>query len=204
MECFEHAIERNQSYALAYSGIAEAHVLQTLISGFNAREQWNRIRLATDPALRLDPCLAEAHTAAGIASFFLGWDWPSAERSVQRAIELNPNYAVAHQFYAHLLSNWQRRGGLQRDSRNIDPLTPMMHTAAGAISQSRFVPPYAFAVACAGLSDDDATLEWLERACAARDIGLVFLPCDLRWAALRLTRGSDDCSDTAGFRMLAR
>ena len=76
MESFEAAVQKDPSYANAYSGIAEAHVFQTLIIGANALDQWSKVRLATDKALSLDPNLAEAHTVAGMADFFMGWDWP--------------------------------------------------------------------------------------------------------------------------------
>ena len=92
------------------------------------------MRIATEKALSLDPNLAEAHTAKGIASFFMTWDWPAGERSFLRAIELNPNYAIAHQYYAHLLSNAGRHGEAIAEiqkAREMDPLSPMIETFAG-------------------------------------------------------------------------
>jgi TolB-like protein/tetratricopeptide (TPR) repeat protein len=275
MQCFEGAVGKDSSYALAFSGVAEAHVLQTLITGLNALDQWHRVRVATDTALGLDPSLTEGHAAAGMANFFMGWDWPAAERSFQRAIELNPNYAVAHQFYGHLLSNWRRHDEALIEiekARELDPLSPMMHTLAGQfllmagrydealgplqqalaidpdlfpthsvlgwlydqtnrpdaaleefrsayrlsgnvhqlayqgvvlgrigrraealqiittmsqISQSRFVPPFGFALVHAALGDREAAFQWLEKAYDVRDIGLVFLPVDPKWDSLR-------------------
>jgi tetratricopeptide (TPR) repeat protein len=63
----------------------------------------------------------------------VGWDWAAAERSFLRAIDLNPNDAIAHQFYAQLLSNSLRHdeaiAEIER-ARAIDPLAPIMHTFA--------------------------------------------------------------------------
>jgi TolB-like protein len=108
-EYFEAAVEKDPSYARAYAGIAEALVFETFITGTNATDQWRKVRLAADKALSLDPELSEAHATAGIADFFMGWDWGAAERSFRRAIALNPNNATAHFYYAHLLSNSLRR-----------------------------------------------------------------------------------------------
>ena len=134
MESFEAAVQKDPSYANAYSGIAETHVFQTLIIGVNALDQWNKVRLATDKALSLDPNLAEAHTAAGMANFFMGWDWAAAERSFKRAIELNPNDAKAHVYYGHLLSNWLRHDEALAEiqkARQLDPLSPVTYTFVG-------------------------------------------------------------------------
>ena len=133
---FEAAIQKDPSYALAHAGLADTYIVQKLITWANPRDDWNKTRLATETALSLDPNLAEAHTAAGMASFFMTWDWAAAERSFRRAIELNPNYAIAHQFYGHLLSNSLRHqeaiAEIQK-AREIDPLSPMMHTFSGGV-----------------------------------------------------------------------
>jgi len=136
VECFEAAIQKDPTYALAHAGLADTYVIQAMISGSDPRELWEKARFETEKALSLDPNLAEAHTAAGMASFFMGWKWAAAEHSFQRAIQLNPNYAIAHQYYAHFLSNARRHeeaiGEIQK-AREIDPLSPMMHTYTGGI-----------------------------------------------------------------------
>ena len=136
IEYLEAAIQKDPSYALAHAGLADTYVVQAMITGADPRDFWKKARIATEKALSLDPNLAEAHTAKGMTSFFMTWDWPAAERSFRRAIELNPNYAIAHQFYAHFLSNARRPqeaiAEIQK-ARDIDPLSPMMHSFAGAI-----------------------------------------------------------------------
>lgn len=136
VDLFEAALQKDPSFALAHAGLAHTHIVQTLVSAANPVEQRKKARAAVDKALSLDPNLAEAHTAAGMASFFMDWEWEAAERSLRRAIGLDPNSATAHQFYAHLLSNWRRHdeaiAEIQK-AREIDPLSPMMHTFAGGI-----------------------------------------------------------------------
>jgi TolB-like protein/DNA-binding winged helix-turn-helix (wHTH) protein/Tfp pilus assembly protein PilF len=136
LEYVEAALRKDPTYALAHAALADTYVIQALVSWADPRDLWEKARMESEKALGLDPNLAEAHTAKGIANFFMAWDWPTAERSFRRAIELNPNYAIAHQFYGHLLSNSRRHeeaiAEIQK-ARNIDPLSPMMHTFAGGI-----------------------------------------------------------------------
>jgi TolB-like protein/DNA-binding winged helix-turn-helix (wHTH) protein/Tfp pilus assembly protein PilF len=136
VEYLTAAIQKDPSYALAYAGLADTYVVQAVITWSDPRELWSKAKLATEKALSLDPNLAEAHTAAGMVSFFMTWDWVSAERSFRRAVELNPNSAIAHQFYAHFLSNSVRPSEAVAEiqkAREIDPLSPMMHTFGAAI-----------------------------------------------------------------------
>jgi Tfp pilus assembly protein PilF len=78
--------------------------------------------------------LAEGHAAAGWIDFFLGWDWPRAEQALRRAIELNPNYALARFHLAHLLSNSVRHDEaieMILHARDLDPLSAIMHSFHG-------------------------------------------------------------------------
>ena len=133
-QCFTEAIAKTPSYAPAYAALASLYVLQILINTADATDRWTRARRAAEAALQLDPNLGEAHAAAAIMEFYVGWDWNAAERSFLRAIELNPNDAIAHQFYAQLLSNLRRYDESIAEieqARAIDPLAPVMHTFAG-------------------------------------------------------------------------
>jgi tetratricopeptide (TPR) repeat protein len=86
-------------------------------------------------ALELDETLAQAHASLGVVKFFYGWDWPGAERELRRAIELNPNYAVAHHCYGVLLNTLQRNDEavteLQR-ALALDPLSLGVNNYLGA------------------------------------------------------------------------
>ena len=100
---FEQAIALDPNYALAYSGLADSYVLAYLYSPRNRREWVKRAKQALERALGLDPQLAQAlATSAGI-TFQYDWDFAGAEKSFLHAIELNPNYATAHQWYAEML-----------------------------------------------------------------------------------------------------
>jgi TolB-like protein/Tfp pilus assembly protein PilF len=132
-QCFKETIAKTPSYAPAHAALASIYVLQILLNTADADVRWTRARLATETALQLDPRLGEAHAAAAMVDFYVGWDWTAAERSFRRAIDLNPNDAIAHQFYAQLLSNLRRHdeaiAEIER-ARAIDPLASTMHTFA--------------------------------------------------------------------------
>jgi Tfp pilus assembly protein PilF len=135
-QCFQEAIAKAPSYALAHAALADTYVLQILMNAANGTDQWPRARRAIATALEHDPNLGEAHAAAAITDFYVGWDWPAAERSFLRAIALNSNDPIAHQFYAQLLSCSLRHDEAIAEverARAIDPLAPIMHTFAASM-----------------------------------------------------------------------
>ncbi len=100
VEYFQQAIEKDPTYALAYSGLADSYTSFTSNSLRPAAETYPRAKEAALKALQIDDSLSEAHSSlAGVkANYEL--DWSGAEKESQRAIELNPSYATAHQRYA--------------------------------------------------------------------------------------------------------
>ena len=105
LEYFRKAIEKDPRYALAYTGVADSY---TVGSGrylaLPAKEAYPRARVAAEKALQIDDSLAEAHASMASIKMEYDWDWAGAEREFRRAVELNPNYATAHQWYAEYLS----------------------------------------------------------------------------------------------------
>ncbi len=101
IEYFETAIALDSDWALAHSGLAQAYVLlATFDPSARPRDSMPRARAAAERALELDDELAPAHTAlAGVREFY-DWDWEGAEAEFQRALELDPSYAIAHFWYA--------------------------------------------------------------------------------------------------------
>ena len=105
---FQQAIQLDPNYALAYVGLSEANRSLALGGEMTPTEFLPKAREAAQKALDLDDALAEAHTALGVTSFWYDWNWSEAENQFKRALELNPNSADTHMFYAHLLSNTGR------------------------------------------------------------------------------------------------
>jgi serine/threonine-protein kinase len=131
-EFFRQAIGKDSGYALAYAGLADAYYMQ---SGVIApREILPQSKAAAERALALDDTLAEAHTALGAVHFYYEWEWTAAEQSFRRAVELNPNYALAHQQLGRVLSARGRpdESILEMErARRLDPLSPGAATGLG-------------------------------------------------------------------------
>ena len=100
---FQAAIDTDPTYALAYAGLAECYAVLNVYTGTLDPEALPRARAAAKRALEIDDELTEAHTTLAYVTMNFDWDWDQAERQFRRAIELNPNYATAHQWYGELL-----------------------------------------------------------------------------------------------------
>jgi serine/threonine protein kinase/Flp pilus assembly protein TadD len=101
VEHFQDAITKDPNYAVAYAGLADSYVLLGGIYGVEPPpEAMAKAEAAVQKALELDGALAEPHTSLAMIKFWYDWDWSGAEREFRRAIELNPRYPPAHQWYA--------------------------------------------------------------------------------------------------------
>jgi serine/threonine-protein kinase len=100
---FEQAIAEDPRYALAYSGLADSYGLQVDYRGVPVTEGYRRAGAYARQALALDDTIAEAHTSLGWVLFIYDWDWDGGAQVFRRALELNPRYATAHQWYSFLL-----------------------------------------------------------------------------------------------------
>ena len=105
---FEQAVAEDPRYALAYTGLADSYAVQLDYRSVPVAEGFQRAKEYARKALALDEGLAEAHASLAWALFIYDWDWEGAARSFRRAIEINPRYATAHQWYAFLLATQGR------------------------------------------------------------------------------------------------
>ena len=101
---FEQAIAEDPRYALAYTGLADSYALHVDYRSVPVAEGFERAKTYARQALALDETLAEAHASLAWTVFIYDWDWDTAHREFRRAIELDPRYATAHQWYAFLLT----------------------------------------------------------------------------------------------------
>jgi TolB-like protein/Tfp pilus assembly protein PilF len=107
---FEQAIAADPAYALAYTGLADSFALHIDYRNVPVHEGFQKAKLYARKAVDLDDSLAEAHASLAWSLFIYDWDWQAAEKEFARAIELDPQYAPAHQWYAFLLAS---RGRLE-------------------------------------------------------------------------------------------
>jgi len=132
---FEEAVERDNHFAHAYSGLADCYIVLVDHGYMPPREGYDKARKALAIALDLDNSLVEAHASLGNL-LSKEWKWRAADEEFSRAIELNPNYAKAHHWYSiHLLS----RGFVDEATKemkvaeDLDPVSPMIHAYAGGL-----------------------------------------------------------------------
>jgi TolB-like protein/DNA-binding winged helix-turn-helix (wHTH) protein len=98
-EYFQQAIAKDPNYAPAYAGLANSYALMPGYTLAPAAHYMPKAREAAVRALEIDDALPEAHVALALILENYDWDWNTAEKEYRRAIELNPNYATAHQWY---------------------------------------------------------------------------------------------------------
>ena len=101
---FEQAIEADRRYAPAYTGLSDSYALQLDYRSVPVAEGFARAKAYARQALELDDSLAEAHASLAWSLFIYDWDFPAARQEFQRAIQLDPGYATAHQWYAFCLA----------------------------------------------------------------------------------------------------
>jgi TolB-like protein len=133
---FQQATIKDPNYASAYAGLADSYAL---MGGYSERPQAefiSKARAAALKALEIDETLPEAHTGLALIVQNYDWDWKTAEKEFRRAIDLNPNYATAHHWYAeHLMWRGRFDEAFQESerARQLDPLSLIIAADNGAI-----------------------------------------------------------------------
>jgi len=133
VECYQQAIAKDQNYALAYAGLADAYFLgaDDLLSW---HEYLAKAEQATARALELDGTLAEAHVSSAMLKFWFHWDWVGAEKAFKQALELDPKYPTAHHWYAeYLIVKSRFDEGLReiKKAQELDQLSKAISTDVG-------------------------------------------------------------------------
>jgi len=129
LEYFQQAIEKDPTFALAYSGVADTYDLLATPDAGGAMapdEALPKGKKAALKAIELDETLAEPHVSLAHVKYYYDRDWSGAEREFKRAIELNPNYPQAHHWYAiYLVWSGRTNEGLAeiRRAQELDPLS---------------------------------------------------------------------------------
>ena len=132
IDYFKEAIRHSPNYALAFSGLADAYSTRANRSRASAnREQaYLLARQAASKAVSIDDDLAEAHASLGIIARNADWNWLESEKALKHAIDLNPNYPTAHQYYALLLASVGRIDEALSEittAQRLDPLSPVIN-----------------------------------------------------------------------------
>ncbi|MFY9555001.1 MAG: protein kinase [Blastocatellia bacterium] len=134
IEYFQRAIESDSEYALAYAGLADSYNILASYSALEPKDAFPVAKAAAARALELDPKLAEAHASLAFVKFGYDWDWPGSERGFQQAIQLNPGYSFAHNFYAVTLAAFGRFDeafAQIKRAQELEPLSLPINTNLG-------------------------------------------------------------------------
>ena len=133
---FRQAVEKDPSYALAYSGLADSHIGTAFYHYAAPHKVMPLARTAALKALEIDPSLAEAHTSLAHLKANYEWDWGESERLSRRAIALEPGYATGHQWFGiHCLAPMGRLEEAiaeTRSARQLEPLSAVFNAFVGA------------------------------------------------------------------------
>ena len=125
IDYFNQAIELDANYPLAYAGLADSYALLSSFNFMPPTEATPKARGFALKALSLDDSLAEPHTTLALTMLQFDYDFAGAEREYKRAIELNPNYATAHQWYGELLTSAGRFDAAGTEYRRALELEPL-------------------------------------------------------------------------------
>ena len=131
---FEKAIALDTNYARAYAGLADCFNLFAEAGVASELESAPKAREAALKALELDNNLAEAHAALALYKRLFKWDWPGAEQGFKKAIELDPNYPWARQWYSQLLMALDRTEQSIAEIKraiDVDPFAANLHRNLG-------------------------------------------------------------------------
>lgn len=135
VEFYNQAIEKDPTYALSYVGLANCYLSVNFKSPITREERVGMVKAAANKALEIDPKLGgEVHAVLAINSCFNEWDWTNADREYRRAIELSPNYATAHHWYAEFLATegrFDESFAEYQRALELDPLSLAVKTDLG-------------------------------------------------------------------------
>jgi Flp pilus assembly protein TadD len=204
------ALDPNYGFAHLQLGVVLAYLGRI----DEAREALRRAR-------ELEPLWSLTHALSAHVDFIAG-DYESSIEYAQRSIAIAPHAWIAYLHLAHAherLGNGaaalqalhdveQRapanskllslRGFILASMRRVDEARAVVHVLE-AIAAERYLPPYAVALVYAGLEDTERALEWLDRAYTARDVHLIFLVVDPKWASCASDPRFQRLIDRCGF-----
>lgn len=134
IELFQKSIDEDPQYAPAFVGLADAYSMLGDHTGQTSGEYRQQANAAAMQALKIDDQLAEAHATLGYLRM-RNWEWRGVEQELRRAIEIDPNYATAHQWYSIFLELQGRPGEAIAEAlraQELDPLSPIINESLGS------------------------------------------------------------------------
>ncbi|MFZ1139160.1 MAG: tetratricopeptide repeat protein [Candidatus Sulfotelmatobacter sp.] len=133
---FRRSIEIDPTYAPSYAGLADCYELlgSAPYSTLTPKEAFPQAEAAARKALELDGTLAEAYVPLGYSQLVYEWNFPEARKDFERALQLRPGYATAHQFYGYYLTAMGKSAEAiaeRKKAVELDPISPLLNSALG-------------------------------------------------------------------------
>jgi TolB-like protein/Tfp pilus assembly protein PilF len=132
IDYFQSAVNEDPQYAQAYSGLADTYALLGSLPLSKVRDTaMAKAKEMALTALKLDDSLADAHTSLAFVEMHYEWKFREAEQEFRRAVELDPNYSTAHQWYAIDLAALGQMDEAVTEldrARQTDPLSAIVNT----------------------------------------------------------------------------
>src|SRR5438034_4391350 len=136
IEHFQQSIARDPDFALGHAGLADSYIALTFYNFAAPHETMPKAKESAIKALALDDPLAEAHASLAHILMNYDWNWAAAEKEFKRSIELQPDYATAHEWYAihYLTATGRFEEAVQEMKRalELEPASLVMNTFMGA------------------------------------------------------------------------
>jgi len=136
IDYYQQAIQLAPDFAPAYAALGDVYAVISIRGGPPPSESYPRARDAAEKALQLDHSLADAHALLGEVKVNYDHDWAGGEQEFRSAVELNPNYATAHHWYAAYLASMKRPQEAEAEidkASTLDPLSLIINEARGEI-----------------------------------------------------------------------
>jgi serine/threonine-protein kinase len=133
---FQQAADKDPNYTLAYTGIADSCALIPVYGAGAPQDYYPRAKAAAEKSVSLDDALGETHISlANVLFRYL--KLAESVREFERGIELNPNYATAHQWYGRLpllmTGQFDRAIAELKRAVALDPVSPIIHSDLGTV-----------------------------------------------------------------------
>ena len=136
LDCFRKAVQRDPLCALAYAGMADCYSLLAFYGGLPPRGTFTKAKAAARKAVKLNPALAETHTALAYALMHHDWDFTGSEAEFRKALEINSSFVPAHLWYGIFLSVLGRNDEAiaeARKAKELEPLSASVNAVTGMI-----------------------------------------------------------------------
>ena len=191
---FQQAVDRAPGYALAHAGLADAFAVLGFYDFLPPRTAFPAAAAAARRALELNPSLVEPHATLGYVALYYDWDWPQAESEFRRAIDAEPGYSTAHQWYANYLTamgRFDEAASRMGTAMELDPLSVIANAALGWVHF--FAGDYERTIRqCTRALDlnPDFALAWLWRGIAHMELGDTAAALADHEQSVRLSGGS--------------